>query len=57
MMYLNIHFLKIPTNLALLSWILILDGTMSAKVGVDMLSGACGESQAHHNLLGVEKVE
>ena len=56
-MYLNIHFLKIPTNLALLSWILILDGTMSAKVGVDMLSGACGESQAHHNLLGVEKVE
>ena len=57
MMYLYIHLSKIPTNLTLLSWILILDGSVSAKVRVDMLNGAHGDSsQAHCNLFSVEKV-
>jgi len=56
MTYLYINLSKIPTNLTFLSWILVLDGSVSAKVRVDTLNGAHGKSQAHCNLFGVEKV-
>jgi len=40
----------------LLSWILILDGPICMKVGVEMPNGTCGEYQAHSKLFGVENI-
>src|SRR5579863_437255 len=40
----------------LLSWVIILDRPMNAKVGIDTVNRTGGESQAHCNLFSSEKV-